>query len=125
MRLKSLSLIMCFLLNSAVGSTQITGKKLFFIRDDSGQKWCGYASESESKAEAHRLHARVEGEVDYVNDRVSAIVSLQSAESGDWEVEDRYTLDKSEKLQTLLREITALIENVKEEQRFLVQDGKA
>ncbi|HXE11606.1 MAG TPA: hypothetical protein VN633_05770 [Bryobacteraceae bacterium] len=65
------------------------------------------------------------GEVDYKNGRVHAIHITEVDETGDWAVNDEYTLDESETIQSLKRTINIIPEDNSEEQLFLIKNGKA
>jgi hypothetical protein len=103
----------------------ITGKTVYFLKDDSHKQWCGYASESRFKAQKQALAPMVLGGADYTDSRISTVHVTESDETGDWEVYDKYTADKSGKLESLKRTINILPEHNSEEQLFLMQNGKA
>ena len=101
-----------------------TGKKVYFLKDDSHKQWCGYSSESLLKTQVQVLMAMVVGAVDYKDDRVSAVHVTEVDETGDWAVNDEYTLDANE-IQSLKRTINIIPEDNSEEQLFRISNGKA
>jgi hypothetical protein len=107
------------------GENGITGKTVYFLKDDSHKQWCGYASESRFKAQIQALAAMVVGGADYTDSRISTVHVTETDETGDWEVYDEYTTDKNGKLESLKRTINILPEHNSEEQLFLIQNGKA
>jgi len=108
-----------------VGENRITGKTVYFLKDDSHKQWCGYASESRFKSQIQALVAMVVGGADYTNGRISRVRITETDETRDWAVNDDYTISNSGKIQSLKRIINILPENNSEEQLFLIQNGKA
>jgi hypothetical protein len=107
------------------GANRVTGKAVYFLEDDLHKQWCGYASQSQFKAEVQSLKAMVVGGADYANGRVSRVRVTETDETGDWAVNDEYTFDKNERIQTLKRTTNILPEDTSEEQLFLIENGKA
>jgi hypothetical protein len=117
-----------FLLGVALAQSGVnpdTGKKVYFLNDDSHNQWCGYASESRLKAQVQTLRAMVVGGVDYKNGRVSVVHVTEADETGDWAVNDEYTFDENEKIRNLKRTINIIPEDSSEEQLFVIESGKA
>jgi hypothetical protein len=113
-------------LSSVFGQPTRTTATVYFLRDDSHGRWCGYRSESQLRDEARPLGGSpVVGEVDYVNGRVSAVRVSQTDETGDWVVNDEYVVGGNGKLERLKRTINIFPEDHSEEQVFLLSDGKA
>jgi len=102
-----------------------TGKSVYFLKDDLGQQWCGYASETQYKAQVRDRAAFVVGEADYADGRLAAVHFTETDETGDWAVIDEYTLDKEGNLESLKRTINLFSEDSSEEQRFTIRNGKA
>jgi hypothetical protein len=109
---------------SQLGQGQSASTTLYFLIDDSHQQWCGYTREADYEAKAEHARPDLEGRAVYLNNRLSKLVVFQGSVSGDWSVEDEYTLDKSENIQTFRREIVNLSHDVKEERNFLIRNGK-
>jgi hypothetical protein len=107
------------------GATQITGTTVCFLKDDLHKRWCGYASESQMKAQVQSLGAMVVGCVEYTNGLISAVRVTEVDETGDWAVNDEYALEKNETIKALKRTINILPENTSEEQQFLIERGQA
>jgi hypothetical protein len=107
------------------GENGITGKTVYFLKDDSHKQWCGYASESRFKSQIQALVARVVGGADYTGGRISRVRVTETDETDDWAVNDDYTISNNGKIKTLKRTINILPENNSEEQLFLIQNGKA
>ncbi len=101
------------------------GKTIYFLKDDSHKQWCGYASESRFKAQIQALAAMIVGGADYSDGRVSTLHFTETDETGDWAVNDTYTLNESGVPESLKRTINILPEGTSEEQFFLIQNGKA
>ncbi|MEO5923981.1 MAG: hypothetical protein ABIR70_09155 [Bryobacteraceae bacterium] len=129
MRLQSrifLGRLFVFGLCSQLGRSQNAGTAIYFQRDDSNQQWCGYTSESDHKAKVKQTRPDLEGTATYLNNRLSKLVVFRvGSESGDWSVEDEYTLDKNGNIQALKRKIVSFPDDVIEERYFLIRDGKA
>jgi hypothetical protein len=100
------------------GTTE--GKTVYFLKDSAHKQWCAYASESQLRTQVQSLRAMVVGGVDYVGGRVSAVHVTQSDETGDWAVNDDYSVDEAGKIQRLRRTINILPEDNSEEQVFLL-----
>jgi hypothetical protein len=107
------------------GGSGSTGRAIYFLRDDARRQWCGYASQSRFKAQVQPLRAEVFGKVDYRNSRVSRVYVTETDETGDWAVNDEYSVDDDGKLRTLKRTINILPEGTSEEQLFAMENGKA
>jgi len=128
MRLKRIPIAILFLVSCAVSQVkqgQAAGQEIFLLKDDQHHQWCGYNSKSESKSEADRLNARIIVGVQYSNNRISAVHVTEGDESGDWNVDDQYSFDKDEKLQTLSRVIDNFSIGITQEELFQIQNGKA
>lgn len=104
------------------GTTRMT---VYFLRDDSHKQWCGYASESQFKAQIQSLQALTVGGANYEDGHLSTVRVTETDETGDWAVNDEYTFDKSGKIQTLKRTINILPEDNSEEQFFIIRNEKA
>lgn len=107
------------------GAARVAAKTLYFLRDDHDKRWCGYADKSRLEAQVRSLGAMVVGGVDYTNGRVTTVDITEEDETGDWAVNDEYTLDENERMRTLKRTINIIPGNTSEEQVFRVQGGKA
>jgi len=128
MRLKRMSLAILLLGASAIAQDKPkpdTGREVFLVRDHRGQQWCGYQNRLESKDQAERLDALIIVEVKYVNNRVSTVYVTENAESGDWRVEDKYSLDEGEMLQSLSRGIENFTLGITQKELFRIQRGEA
>jgi hypothetical protein len=102
-----------------------TGKAVYFLKDDSHKQWCAYASESRFKAQIQSLRALVVGGADYADGRLLTIRLTETDETGDWAVNDEYTVNGSGKIQTLKRTVNILPEDSSEEQLFVIEKGSA
>ena len=128
MRLMPLSITAILLLGGAFAQSSANrpkGRVLYFLKDNTHRQWCGYGNESQFKAQIQSVGAMVVGRVDYTNGHVSAVHVTQADETGDWAVNDEYSLDDHEKIRTLKRTINIIPEDTSEEQLFLISNGKA
>jgi hypothetical protein len=99
--------------------------EIFIIRDDQHQQWCGYKNRSESRAEAERLKAMVVVGVEYSGVNISTVHVTEGDESGDWNVDDRYSLDKRGMLQSLSRVIDNFSIGITQDEIFRMRNGRA
>lgn len=106
------------------GASHSAGSSIYFLKDDLHERWCGYASESRFKTEVQLLRAQVVGKTDYMNGRVSVVHVTITDESGDWAVNDDYTLDNNQNVRSLKRTINILPEDTSEEQLFVMEKGQ-
>ncbi len=100
-------------------------KKIYFLRDDTDMRWCGYAGQLRYKAQATLLNPMVVGAADYDSGRIAKVRVTEEDESGDWVVYDEYTVSEGSKIRTLKRVINIIPEDNSEEQVFSMVDGKA
>ncbi|PYS36201.1 MAG: hypothetical protein DMG14_25205 [Acidobacteria bacterium] len=104
---------------------QTTNKNLYFLLDRDN-RWCGYSNEAQWKSEISLSEIDTPiAQVDYANDRVTAVYATQRDQAGDWAVYDTYSLDKSGNLQGLKRVINFLPGRLNEEEMWLIEKGKA
>lgn len=106
-------------------ASQLAEKTVYFLKDDLHAQWCGYANESQFKAEIQALNAFVAGGADYTNGHLSRVRVTETDETGDWAVNDEYICDTKVEIQTLKRTINILPEDTSEEQLFFIRNGKA
>jgi hypothetical protein len=128
MRLTRLSIATTILTAWAFAQSRAShskGRTLYFLKDDTRKEWCGYASEHRLRSAVQPLRAMVVGAADYTDGRVSAVHITEVDETGDWAVNDVYTLDENERIATLTRTINIIPEDTSEEQIFRMRDGKA
>lgn len=104
---------------------QKTGKTISFLKDDLGQQWCAYASESQFKAQIKERTAFVVGGADYADGRIVRVRVTETDETGDWTVSDDYSFDSDGNIESLKRVINILPEDSSEEQLFIIKNGKA
>jgi hypothetical protein len=97
---------------------------VYFLKDEVHRQWCGYARESQLKAHIEAVRAMNLGKTDYKNDRVVAVRVIEGDETGDWEVQDEYTVDGAGRIRTLKRTVNIVPEDTREEQDFLITNGK-
>lgn len=97
---------------------------VYFLEDPSGMQWCGYASRVRMEQQTQTLMAMVNGAADYRGRRLSTIKVSESDETGDWAVNDEYTIGPRGNVQTIRRTINIIPEDNSEEQLFDVRDGK-
>jgi hypothetical protein len=88
------------------------------------RQWCRYARQSELKAHIRAVRAMTVGNVEYKNGRVFTIRVIEQDETGDWEVQDEYTVDGAGRIRTLKRTVNIVPEDTREEQDFLITNGK-
>jgi len=124
-RTSAIATIFLSLVFAECSQEQVKGNAVYFLRDDSHQQWCGYASESRFKAQIQPLRALVLGAANYANGRLLALRLTQTDETGDWAVNDEYARDKSGKFEALRRRIEILPEDSSEEQLFVIHNGRA
>ena len=103
----------------------ISGREMFLVEDEPRQRWCGYASRKLSRSEAERLKGEIVVGVEYSGDRVSALHVTRWDESGDWRVDDKYSLDKNQRLQALMRVTDNFSLGITEDQLFQIKNGTA
>ena len=104
---------------------QKTGKLLYFLKDDLGQQWCGYANESQFKAQIKERTAFVVGDADYADGRMVRVRVTETDETGDWLVNDDYSFSSDGNIESLKRVINILPEDSSEEQLFIIKNGRA
>jgi hypothetical protein len=110
---------------AAAQSTTQT-REIFIINDNQHARWCAYKNKAESRSESQRMDSTVVAGVQYGSDgRVATVHITQGDESGDWSVDDRYSLDKSGNITALSRVIDSFTLGVTEEERFRIYKGKA
>lgn len=102
-----------------------TTKTLYFLKDDSHMQWCGYATEARLKDQVQSLMAMVIGGAEFANGRLSTVKITEADETGDWAVNDEYTVGADGKIRSLRRTINIIPEDNSGEQRFVVKDGRA
>jgi hypothetical protein len=124
-RIRYLLVLGVMLFALLVGQTSAQEKMVCFLKDDAHQQWCGYSSEAKMKDQVQPLNALVLGCAKYVNGHVSVLRITETDETGDWAVNDEYTLNNAEKIVTLKRTINILPGNTSEEQLFIIENGKA
>jgi hypothetical protein len=105
------------------GKDDVAGSTVYFLRDDLHERWCGYSSESRFQKQVQSVVARFAGGADFSDDRILMLHISETDESGDWAVYDVYTFDAEGKLHRLER--TMYIMGIKEQQFFLIRNGKA
>lgn len=125
MRLSRTSLVVTLLLLSLLGqksASQITVRTIYFLKDDASKQWCGYASESKFKDQIRLLRALDVGAADFQHFSLSTVHWTQTDETGDWAVNDEYSLNNKQEIRTLNRTINILPERLSEEQSFIIRD---
>jgi hypothetical protein len=128
MQFATLSVAVMFLMSSALAQVKpepISDREIFLVEDRQHHQWCAYASKSDSRSEAERLKAMVVVGVDYSKGRISAMHVTQWDESGDWSVDDKYSLDQNQKLRTLSRVTDNFSLGITQDQLFQMENGKA
>jgi hypothetical protein len=80
------------------GSNMPVGTAVYFLKDEMHRQWCRYARQSELKAHIRAVRAMTVGNVEYKNGRVFTIRVREQDETGDWEVQDEYTVDSAGKI---------------------------
>jgi len=108
-----------------VRSESVSTREIFVVKDDQHDQWCGYRSKVESKSEAQRLNSTVVVGVKYDNGQIASIHVTEGDDSGDWNVDDQYLLDKKENLKTLSRVIDNSTLGVTQKEQFKIANGKA
>jgi len=106
------------------GQNQKAGKTLYFLKDELSQQWCGYSSETEFKAQVQERSAYVVGGADYADGHIVAVRFTQADDTGDWTVNDEYTLNTYGNITSLKRMIHIVSDDSSEEQRFIIKNGK-
>jgi len=112
-------------LSCALAQSGADAKTIYFLEDESHMQWCGYANESRFKAQVQSLMAMVIGGADYTSGRLSTIHVTEADQTGDWAVNDEYTLGVDGRIRSLKRTINIIPEDNSEEQLFVVKNGKA
>ncbi len=107
------------------GARRPMEKRIYVLQDETHRLWCGYATESRFRVQVQTLKAPIVGTIDYSGGRVVAISLTQTDETGDWAVNDEYTLDAAGDVLTLRRKTNIIPEDISEEQAFRVSNGKA
>lgn len=67
--------------------------KIYLLEDASISQWCAYRSEEDWRVAVESKGAFVVGTLEYVNNRLVQVFVTETAESGDWTVYDRYSVD--------------------------------
>jgi hypothetical protein len=112
-------------ISAQTGQIRQEAKTIYFLRDDTHSRWCGYANESRYKAQAGPLNAMVVGGADYDDGHIAKVRVTEDDETGDWAVYDEYAVGEGGRIQSLKRTINVIPENNSEEQVFSITDGKA
>ena len=115
-----------FSLGCAAAQSTTQAREMFIINDSQHERWCAYRNKGESRSESQRMDSTVVAGVLYGDDgRVATVHVTEGDESGDWSVDDRYSLDKSGNMMALSRVIDSFILGITEEERFRIYGGKA
>ena len=110
----------------AQGSTvHPSERRIYFLRDNSHKRWCGYASEPRLRAQVQVLRAMVVGAAYYEANIITVVHVTEVDETGDWAVNDAYTFDEKGGIAALRRTINVIPEDFSEEQVFRISGGKA
>lgn len=128
MPFRAVSLSTVLLMGSALAQVRpspISDREIFLVEDPQSRRWCGYSSKSASKSEAERLNAMVVVGVENTNGLISTVHVTEWDESGDWSVDDTYSLDKKQKLQTLLRVTDNFSLGITQERQYRIENGEA
>jgi hypothetical protein len=97
----------------------------YILHDDSQNRWCGYSSKERWTTEFREVEADTLGYVERSQGRISQINLRETAITGDWVVDDTYTVSATEQLIELNRTVSYFSENEQRRQRFSIRDRKA
>ena len=128
MRARLILFSLFVLISSAAAQVQPGGginREIFLVENGNRLQWCAYASKSDSEIDRKVLNAMSVASVKYTNGRISAAEVTEWDESGDWNVDDEYTIDGSGTIQALTRTIDNFTEGITQEEKYKIQNGKA
>lgn len=118
-------LALLFTANEGAAIAQVARRTLFILNDIRREQWCAYKDESRWRDTAVTLGARHNAEVDFVNRTPQTVVITLNADSGDWAVEDTYSLTPSESPRRLRRRILHEAGGFIEESVFAIENDRA
>ena len=104
----------------------VSDKALYIANDlENEERWCAFSKESDWKSASESLKSLTVARVEYKGDRIAEIYVTERDEAGDWTVYDAYSLDESEKPQSLKRTMNVIPGDRSEEELWLIKDGRA
>ena len=98
---------------------------IYVLLDGSRSRWCAYASKDRWAAKTEQVGPDMLGYLEYRHDRLQRINLRVAADTGDWIVDDSYTVDQIGQLVGLSRVIRYFSERELRSERFAIQGGKA
>lgn len=119
------SLALLFVAGGHYLSAQFLHKQLFLLEDIRGERWCAYPDESRWAESVASLGAKHLAELEFVNDIAQTVIIELSADSGDWAVEDTYSLDTSGDPRRLRRRLIQNSGGFIEESIYVIEDHRA
>jgi hypothetical protein len=99
--------------------------KIYFLRDNDEQKWCGYVRKDEWTARFEKTDTNVAGYVLYSGRDMVQINVRQTSVSGDWALDDKYTLGAHQTFVQLDRDLGYFSENERVKERYRFTNGCA
>ena len=120
--IRSLTLVCIYMFGVA---QLVRAEEIFFLHDADEHQWCGYANKDNWTSHFQREDVDVMGSLMYSNRRITQINMRQISASGDWALDDEYTLNPSQNLQQLKRDLGYFSENERVLESFRIRDGKA
>ena len=114
-----------FFLQRLLVFAQPVAKKVFFLEDVAAKQWCAFRDESAWRAAVQNARSMQVGVLIYSNNRLSQVDVTEEDETGDWAVNDRYSIDDRGRIARLSRTINVIPGDRSALQRFSIRDGKA
>jgi hypothetical protein len=104
---------------------QSEGTTLYYLKDESHARWCGFKSQSEWRQQVEAHQAFVVGGIDFTQSHATKVHVTTADETGDWSVSDEYSLGDREEIRALKRTIDVVPEDLRQELTYAIQNGKA
>jgi len=113
------------LVGTAAQDTLTRGASRFLLLDTRSSEWCAYTEHGRWRADVEAVNSPVVATVAYSNRRHPTVITVtEESESGDWMVDDIYSLSPSGQVQTLKRTISMLPGDLQIEQWYAFKEGK-
>ena len=109
---------------AAVSGQTTTDRVVYILHDEAKHSWCGYLNKEQWTSDLGRADADITGYLEYSQARLSQVNLREAAVTGDWVVDDKYTVSPKGELTELKRVISYYSENEQRRQQFDLREGK-
>jgi len=119
-----LHVILYLLLPALSARSPVQSRTVYLLDDAVHHQWCLFASELPWRSAVRAASATRVATAEYDQEHVISLNVTEEDGAGDWTVYDRYSLDRSGKLQMLRRTINVLPGERSVEQLYSIRSGK-